>query len=111
MIASTGECAKIWKRGVLYHVLKDCHCLPDSVSLQAEKEPAEGRIAANLATAKGTHVSARNNSQRLNQVGLYARKPVRCTPFNYAIVERDYAGIMNALVRITRCSPANIVSV
>ncbi|GFY02668.1 hypothetical protein TNCV_3505481 [Trichonephila clavipes] len=43
MIASTGECAKIWKRVVLYHVLKECHCLPDSVSLQAEKEPAEGR--------------------------------------------------------------------
>lgn len=38
------------------------------------------QIAANLATATGTHVSARTISRRLNQVGLYARKPVRCIP-------------------------------
>ncbi|GFU61836.1 hypothetical protein TNCV_4564811 [Trichonephila clavipes] len=39
-----------------------------------------GHIAANLATATGTHVSARTISQQLNQVGLYLRKNVRSTP-------------------------------
>ncbi|XP_055927987.1 uncharacterized protein LOC129959189 [Argiope bruennichi] len=39
-----------------------------------------GQIAANLATATGTHFSARTISWRLNLVGLYARKPVRCIP-------------------------------
>ncbi|GFV29507.1 hypothetical protein TNCV_2728881 [Trichonephila clavipes] len=37
-----------------------------------------GQIAANLAT--DTHISARAISLRLNQVGLYARKLVRCIP-------------------------------
>ncbi|GFX35484.1 hypothetical protein TNCV_102911 [Trichonephila clavipes] len=39
-----------------------------------------GQIAANLATATGTRVSARTISRRLNQVGLYAQKPVLCIP-------------------------------
>ncbi|GFV37236.1 hypothetical protein TNCV_2278101 [Trichonephila clavipes] len=37
-------------------------------------------MAANLETATGTHAAARTISRRLNQVGLYARKPVRCIP-------------------------------
>ncbi|GFY14160.1 uncharacterized protein TNCV_3613491 [Trichonephila clavipes] len=37
-----------------------------------------GQIAANLATATGTHASARTISRRLNQVGLYVWKPIRC---------------------------------
>ncbi|GFW42720.1 transposable element Tcb1 transposase [Trichonephila clavipes] len=38
------------------------------------------QIPVNLATATGTHVSARTISQRINHVGLYARKPIRCIP-------------------------------
>ncbi|GFX41610.1 hypothetical protein TNCV_3110061 [Trichonephila clavipes] len=37
-----------------------------------------GRIASNLATVTGTHVSARVISRRLNQVGLLERKPFCC---------------------------------
>ncbi|GFX83571.1 hypothetical protein TNCV_325201 [Trichonephila clavipes] len=39
-----------------------------------------GWIAANLTAATGTHVSARTISRRLNQVGLFAREPLRCIP-------------------------------
>ncbi|GFW11356.1 hypothetical protein TNCV_3808761 [Trichonephila clavipes] len=39
-----------------------------------------GRIASSLETATGTQVSARTISRRLNQVGLFVRKPVRCIP-------------------------------
>ncbi|GFU82041.1 hypothetical protein TNCV_517211 [Trichonephila clavipes] len=54
--------------------------------------------AANLATATGTHASARAISQRLNQVGnLFA-----AFHFNHAIVERDYVGVRNMLVGITK---------
>ena len=38
------------------------------------------QIAADFATASGTHVSARNISLRLNQVCLCAQKSVRCIP-------------------------------
>ncbi|GFW41625.1 hypothetical protein TNCV_4035401 [Trichonephila clavipes] len=46
---------------------------------QKGTDSTPGRIAANLATATGTHISARTISRWLNQVGLYAWKPVCCT--------------------------------
>ena len=53
------------------------------VSLLAERtrNTTPSRIAADLAIATGTHDSARTISIRLNQVCLYARKPVRCILF------------------------------
>lgn len=50
------------------------------VSLVAKRNrnATPSQIAADLAAATGTHVSARTISRRLNAVGLYARKPVRC---------------------------------
>lgn len=52
------------------------------VSLVAKRNRhlTPSQIAADLATATGTNVSARTISRRLNQVGLYARKPVQCIP-------------------------------
>ena len=52
------------------------------VSLVAKRNRnlTPSQIAADLATATGTRVSARTISRRLNQDGLYARKLVKCIP-------------------------------
>ncbi|GFW19849.1 hypothetical protein TNCV_3561521 [Trichonephila clavipes] len=55
------------------------------------------QIAANLATTTKTHISVRTISRGLKQVGFFV-----ASHFKHAIVERDYAGVRNMLVGITK---------
>ena len=73
------------------------------------------QIPADLASATDTHISVKTISRLLNQVGSHARKPVRCTPFNHTIVEKDYIGVRNILVGLRNdnpkwCSSTSLVS-
>ena len=71
------------------------------ICISRNRNATPSQILADLVIATGTHNSARNMSTPLNKLLCMHGRLFDASPFNYAIVEKDYVGVRNILVGVT----------